>query len=167
MLLMAKSLKELRFRELMDVYADSVAREASQCRDLPQGLAIQLAEQDMYQYLKDVFFRISGAICAVWQEEGLYVSALRLEPYRDGLLLAALETAPAARKKGYASILVREVQDWLRQQGDLKLYSHVGKHNTASLKTHFACGFVKISDYAVYLDGSVDHRCCTMLYEIK
>lgn len=165
MLLIAKSLKDLHFRQLMDVYGESVAREAAKQRDCSHGLALQLAEQDMYHYLKEVFFRTPGAICAVWQVEGRYVSALRLEPYRDGLLLTALETAPEARRNGYAAVLIQEVQSLLAKQGSLKLYSHVGKHNTASQKTHTACGFIRISDCAVYLDGSVDQRCCTMLYE--
>ena len=90
MLILARSLRELRFSELMEVYADSNLEKAEDWSDLPRGYALQLAEQEFRQYLQEVFFPVSGAVCAVWQEQGRYVSSLRLEPYRDGLLLAAL-----------------------------------------------------------------------------
>lgn len=165
MLMIARSLKELRFGELMEVYADSNREKAEDWPDLPPLFALQLAEQDFRQYLQEVFFKIPGAICAVLEEKGQYVSALRLEPYRDGLLLAALETAPDWRKMGYAVTLIREVQRHLAAQGPVKLYSHVNKRNTASLRTHEICGFIRISDHAVYINGSVDYRCTTFLYE--
>lgn len=165
MLMVAKSLRELRFGELMEVYAESNQEKAEDWPDLSRGFALQLAEQDFFQYLKKVFFSTPRAVCCLWEEEGCYVSALRLEPYRDGLLLEALETAPAQRKKGYASALIRAVQDFLAEQGPVKLYSHVHKGNSASLRTHETCGFSVISDHAVYISGSVDYRCCTCLYE--
>ena len=165
MLVLTHSLRELRFGELMAVYIDSIAEAASDWPDLPPGLACQLAEQDVYQYLKDVFFPTQGAVCALWEEKGKYVSALRLEPYKDGLLLEALETAPNQRKKGYAVSLIQAVQAYLAEQGLVKLYSHVNKRNIASLKTHEKCGFSVVSDHAVYINGSVDYRCCTLLYE--
>lgn len=165
MLILARSLRELRFGELMSVYSESNMESTSDWPDLPAAFALQLAEQDLYQYLLDVFFPTPGAICALWEEEGKYVSALRLEPYRDGLLLEALETAPGHRRKSYAASLIQAVQNHLRQQGPVRLYSHVSKRNTASLKTHEKCGFSVISDHAVYINGSVDYRCCTMLYK--
>ena len=162
MLIVAKSLRDLRFSELMQVYEQSNLEAAGERKDLPPMFALQLAEQDHRQYLQEVFFRTPGALCCVWEEGGRYVSALRLEPYRDGMLLAALETVPACRKQGYASLLIRAVQQHL---GSGKLYSHVNKRNTASLRTHESCGFRILSDYAVYLSGSVDYRCHTLLYE--
>ena len=165
MLIHAKAIKDLRLADLMAVYEQSNLEVAQDRKQLPALFALQLAEQDFRQYLQDVFFRTSGAHCFVWEEKGRYVSALRLEPYRDGLLLEGLETAPDCRKKGYAATLVRAVQTWLRQQGSAKLYSHVDKRNTASLRTHEKCGFRVISDRAVYINGSVDYRCVTMLYE--
>lgn len=165
MLIIATSFRQLRFGELMEVYADANAKKVFDWPNLPSGFALQLAEQDFRQYLQEVFFRTNGALCAVWEESGKYVSALRLEPYKDGLLLEALETAPAERKKGYAATLIREVQRYLMEQGPVKLFSHVNKKNTASLRTHEKCGFSVISDHAVYISGSVDYRCCTYLYE--
>jgi len=165
MLIIANSLRQLRFGELMEVYTDSNSEKALDWPDLPWGFALQLAEQDFRQYLQAVFFPTPGALCALWEVEGKYVSALRLEPYKDGLLLEALETVPDQRKKGYAAALIQDVQRYLIRQGSVKLYSHVNKRNTASLKTHEKCGFFRISDHAVYINGSVDYRCNTYLFE--
>ena len=166
MLILAHSLRELRFGELMEVYAQSNEEAASQWPHLPGGYALTLAEQEFRQYLKEVFFPTAGALCAVWEEQGQYVSSLRLEPYRDGLLLAALETVPEQRGKGYARSLIREVQRYLTRQGPVKLYSHIAKRNSASRCVHERCGFRVVSDHAVYLNGSVDFRCDTWLYEV-
>ena len=163
MVMYARSLHQLRFSELMQVYADSVADAASERPDLPHGFAMELAEQDIRQYLKDVFFKTPGAVCAIWESDGRYASALRLEPYRDGLLLAALETHPQFRRQGFARKLICSVQESLPQ--GTKLYSHVNKGNQPSMKTHEGCGFRAVSDHAVYLNGSVDYRCSTLLYE--
>ena len=165
MLRIVISPRELRFGELMDVYADSILEKASEWPHYPRGFALQQAEQDFRQYLTEVFFRTNGALLALWETDGKYVSALRLEPYKDGLLLEGLETAPEYRKRGYAAVLIREVQQYLSGQGSMKLYSHVEKRNIPSHKTHEKCGFREISDRAVYINGSVDHRCCTYLYE--
>ena len=162
MLMLAHSIRELQFSDLMEVYADSNREKATDWPNLPPMFALQLAEQDHREYLQDVFFRIPGSVLAVWEENGTYVSALRLEPYKDGLLLNALETAPIHRKKGYAVRLIRAVQE---NMGNVKIYSHVNKRNVPSLKTHESCGFRVISDCAVFLSGSVDYRSCTLLYE--
>ena len=120
------------------------------------------AEQDFYQYLREVFFPTAGAVYAVWEENGTYITALRLEPYRDGLLLTALETAPEYRRRGYAQKLIEAVLEELPGE---KLYSHVSKTNAASLRTHISCGFQKILDHAAYLDGSVLRSSCTLCHE--
>ena len=165
MLIAAKSINDLHFGKLMEVYEQSNREAAEDRKNLPPMFALQLAEQDFRQYLREVFFRTAGPVCFVWEENDQYVTALRLEPYRDGLLLAALETSPSQRRKGYAASLIREVQACLRQQGEVKIYSHVNKRNVASLRTHEKCGFRIVSDCAVYLSGSVDYRCCTLCYE--
>ena len=166
MLITAQKLKDLRFRELMEVYAESNQKTGrEEWPDLPAYFSQEMAEQSFYQYLKEVFFLTPGAYYLIWEAEGKYVSALRLEPYRDGLLLAGLETAPDARGKGYASLLIRQTQQMLAEKGTFKLYSHVDKKNTASLLTHQKCGFHQIADHAVYIDRSVNYRACTLLYE--
>ena len=47
-----------------------------------------------------------------------------------------------------------------------KVYSHVGKRNAGSLKVHERCGFRRISEQAVYIDGSVNGKCCTLCYQV-
>lgn len=166
MLKIARNMKELSFNSLMEIYIEGNQENgAERWPEESRMRQIQLAEQDFYCYLTECFFATPGAVYAVWEADGKYVSALRLEPYRDGLLLEALETDPEQRRKGYAAALVTAVQGWLREQGSVKIYSHVSKWNAASLRTHEKCGFQRISESAAYIDGSVNPRSCTMCYE--
>ena len=168
MLKLAFRLWELNFAALMDVYAEGNAENAEEIYpDEERNAGILRAEEDFYQYLSQSFFSTSGALYAVWEEKGKYLSALRLEPYKDGLLLEALETHPDHRRQGYAGKLIRAVQQWLGQQGSGVLYSHVNKRNEASLRTHLSCGFERISEQAAYIDGSVTNRACTMGFLIE
>lgn len=161
MLLTVTTLVELDFSALMQVYAEGNAENGQELYPhLPAGQQILSAEQDFYSFLREVFFRTPNAVYKIWVENGRYVSALRLEPYRDGLLLEALETAPTHRRQGYAKQLLRET---LNQMEQYTVYSHVSKKNEASLRTHLACGFQRIGEYAVYADGSVLHNSCTLL----
>lgn len=157
MLYIATSLQQLRFGQLMEVYLESNLEKA-------ERIGLLQAEQDFYQYLDECFFPTPGAVYAVWVEGNEYISALRLEPYKDGLLLAALETAPRHRRKGYAKKLIDAV---LAEFSHQSIYSHVRKPNTASLSVHERCGFRKIADTAVYIDGSVDDRAVTLCAAAK
>lgn len=166
MLIIVESMRELSFGKLMEVYSEGNLENGRDLwPELPEGQQLLQAEQAFYQYLTEVFFITPGARYAILETGGSYVSALRLEPYRDGLLLEALETAPGQRRKGYAESLLRDVQSVLRAQGAVKLYSHVHKRNIPSLRIHEKCGFRRISEIAVYIDGSVNDRCCTLCYE--
>lgn len=166
MLKIAKSLNALSFGALMEIYIDANKENGAELwPEEPEMRQIQLAEGNFCRYLSDCFFPTPGAVYAIWEVNGNYVSALRLESYRDGLLLEALETAPEERRKGYAAALIQAVQAWLKEQGSVKIYSHVSKRNTASLRTHEKCGFQRIAEQAVYIDGSVNQRACTMCYE--
>ena len=165
MLRLVHSMKGLPFGALMEVYAQSNRENSEEFwPDLSYGEGLLRAEQEFYQYLQQVFFPTRGAVYCLWEVAGRPVAALRLEPYRDGLLLEALETAPEQRQKGYAAALIRAVLDAYQ---DHKIYSHVGKGNLASLRTHLSCGFQRVSERAVYADGSVNDRCCTLLYKGK
>ena len=157
MLLIMKRLEELDFSALMDVYIEGNREKAEEYGD---GGLLQ-AEREFFDYLREDFFRQKGAFYAVWQVAGQYVSALRLEPYGDGWLLEALETAPNHRKQGYAKALMAEVLDIM---GESVVYSHVSRRNEASLRTHYSCGFQKHLDHVVYLDGSVSNRAVTLRY---
>lgn len=163
MLIQITKLHQLSFSQLMTVYEEGNRENGAEFwPDLEESQQLLRAEQEFYQYLKQVFFPTEGAVYCIWQAEGSYVSALRLEPYRDGLLLEALETAPDHRRKGYAAKLIRAIQEVYPNE---KIYSHVHKRNNPSLNIHEKCCFRRISEDAVYADGSVTNRCCTLCWE--
>ena len=112
-----------------------------------------------------MIFSVPGSLYAVLEEDGSWVSALRLAPVEGGWYLEALETDPEQRRRGYAAGLIEAVQTYLGEGG--KLYSHVDKRNLPSLKTHEKCGFRRIADVAVYVDGSVNRKACTMCWDDK
>ncbi len=143
MIEVATNMNQLELSQLAAVYRESCTAE---------GL------WDMFDYLRQCFFPGGGAVYCL-RKDGVYVCVLRLEPYRDGLLLTALETAPEHRRRGYAKQLLRGVLE--RIHG--KVYSHIDDGNRASIAVHQACGFVKMLDHAVYLDGSVSTRAGTYL----
>ena len=168
MLLIAKSLRGLSFPKLMEVYVEG-NRENGGDRypgETPDR-QLALAEEDFREYLSQVFFAAEGAAYFILEEAGRYVSALRLEPYEDGLLLEALETAPEERRKGYAAHLICETAAHLKQSGPVRLYSHVLRGNTASLRTHEKCGFRRVADFAVCVDGSVNQKMYTLCWDDK
>lgn len=161
-----RSLGQLKFGQLMAVYEEGNVENGQE--NYPQmTVAEQLmaAEQDFYQYLK-LFFAESESYYMVYEHNGQYASALRLEPYKDGLLLEALETKPELRRKGFAENLIRETLLALPREISV-VYSHVSKTNTASIKIHEKCGFQKLLNYAVYIDGSVNERAFTYIYRIE
>lgn len=165
MLKIANRMGELHFPRLMEIYVEGNRENGAECYpEEPEMRQLELAEGDFRQYLAEDFFRQKGAFYAIWEESGRYVSALRLEPYRDGLLLEALETRPDVRRQGYASTLIQAVQCL---PGVKKLYSHVSKRNAPSQGTHIKCGFRQVSDQATYIDGSVNSRALTLCWEKK
>lgn len=165
MLKIAHSLSELNFSKLMEVYAEGNVENGEYFfpEETPERQKM-LAEERFGEYLREDFFRQKGACYAVLEEQGEYLSALRLEPYEDGLLLEALETKPNCRKKGYARELMRLT--FARLPAGTKVYSHVSKRNEPSLAVHRACGFRVYLDYAVEVDGTVTRRCVTLAKQI-
>lgn len=137
----------------MNVYDQSLSA------GMDTGLARLEREQDFLDDLH-AFFSCGVAQLYVWQQGEDYYSALRLEPYRDGFLISCLETAPDQRRAGYGGLLLSSV---VKKAGK-PVYVHIEKRNRASISLHTKCGFVKISDHAVYVDGSVYQSSCTMRY---
>ena len=160
MLIRFDSLNELDFSKLMAVYREG-NRENGEIKYpyLSAELAAARAEDDFYDYLRTDFFAHPGASYWVWEENGIYISALRLEPFEDGLLLEALETEPNYRKMGYAKKLIFATLEAL---SDTVIYSHVHKRNKPSLATHKACGFAVDKDYARYISGTVSQNAFTL-----
>lgn len=167
MLKIAKSVSELNTAQFLAVYAESVRKKAQACyRDFSENQQIDWAEDDLLTYLREDFFRQRDAFCAMWLIDGIYISGLQIETYRDGVLLHALETAPDARRNGYAYELVTAVLEYLRQEKCVNVYSHIHKRNIPSLRLHEKCGFQKISDSAVYIDGTVTQNSYTMMLRL-
>lgn len=165
MLRISDRLTRIHFGRLMQVYAEGVAENGAEFYpDLSENEQILRAEQDFYAYLQTGFFTQPGDLYCIWEENGAYLSALRLQAFCDGLLLEALETHPDHRRHGYAVRLIRAVLEELRPE---KVYSHIGHRNLASQAAHAKCGFHKISDHARYADGSVNSFCGTYLYEAE
>ena len=163
MLTIAYKLSSLCFSKLMQVYREGNIENGSvRYPHLSVARQEAAAEQDFYQYLNEVFFCQENSLYAILQDNGEYIAALRMEPYCDGLLLCALETAPEQRSKGYATLLIRQVIQYLAKQGAGTIYSHVSKRNIASLAVHRKCGFSIAADNAVFSDGSVNNRTYTL-----
>lgn len=163
MLRIIQSPRDISFSDLMYVYAQSIQEAATQFDGYnASGMAILEAEQDLYSYIKD-FLNEKDTFLAVWCPAGRCEAILRCEPYRDGFLITGLETACESRGKGYAKHLLKETVIYCKSRLVRKLYSHVGKDNEASKAVHRFCGFVKISDHASYIDGTVDTLCHTYL----
>ena len=168
MLKIVNSMNQLDFSKLMYVYSEGNTQNGAELYPhLTIESQIREAELDFYRYLNDIFFRIADAFYAVLESNNHYLAALRMEPYRDGWILCALETTPSERNRGHAAELINSVKNHLLEDGDAKIYSHVSKRNLASLAVHRKCGFKILLDYAAYLDGSVLHNSYTLVYDSK
>ncbi len=166
MLLAASNLRDISFPELMGVYRQTNMENGKILAPFaPEARQIQLAEQEFCDYLRESFFPVASSRYMIWVENGRYASALRLEPYRNGTLLEALETAPELRRRGYAARLIGAVQGELSHRGNVILYSHVSKKNVPSLKTHWRCGFQIVQDTATYIDGTVSAGAYTLSWQ--
>lgn len=101
----------------------------------------------------------------ILEENGEWVSALRLTHIDGFYYLEALETSEAHRKNGYAAQLINEVIALLRTRGRVELRSNVSKENSASLAVHKKCGFVIAEENGVnYIDGTQSEYLYGMLY---
>ena len=161
MLIAAHRLSELDFPRLMEVYEEENRTEGR--RLLPEAPPEQQMEhvrEEARLYLRDVFFRQKGAAVYVLEENGVYLSALRVEAYRDGVLLQSLETRPDRRRQGCADRLIRQMLGTLAP--GTKVYSHVARKNAASEAVHLGCGFVRQKEFAGLLDGTVTAQYVTM-----
>lgn len=160
MLLIKTRLEDIDFRQLMDIYVEgNVENAAYFWPDIPEDERIPKAEQSFHDYLQTDFFAQENARYFIREIDGRYVAALRLEPYQDGLLIEALETRPDCRRQGHAFALIEAVKATVPD----RLYAHISKRNTASLRTHEKCGFRRISGQAVYSDGTVNENHCTVV----
>ncbi len=155
---------QLPVGELTELYAEEIRMQGKQNYPRLSPWEQQAeAEQDFLWYLREAFFSCPGNAWCLWEIEGVLVSALRLQAYRDGLLLEGLVTAPAHRGRGNASELIRAVVARIRPA---RLYAHIQKENDASAAVHEKCGFRRILEYSVLADGSFSGDYATYLYEM-
>lgn len=117
-------------------------------------------EANFLHFIETDFLTKPGNSYWVLEEDGVWVSALRLYTVQDRFFyMEALETRPDARRRGYAAKLMGGVMEALKQGGPFRLCDSVHKTNEASLNAHRKCGFVIASDAAVdYLTGTVNER---------
>ena len=122
--------------------------------------ALKKVEHDFCNYIKTEFLNGTNTYF-VWENDGIWVSALRLYYIKDNIyFLEALETAPDFRKKGYATQLLTAVINDLKTKGTFKICVCVGKNNIASLNTHKKCGFNIVSENGYdYLQKEIDNHC--------
>lgn len=160
-MLITVDLNTLDFSQLKKVYAEGIQENGEYFYpDASEEERWEFSAHDFWEYLSKDYFQTPENLYWIWAESGEYISALRLEAYKDGLLLEALETKPDQRQKGYAKRLMEAVLKQLPL--NTKVYSHVSKKNIASLSTHRSCGFLQIMDYAVDLDGTIAENQVTL-----
>lgn len=119
-------------------------------------------KNDFLDGLHDVFFRTSGGSYWVLSDGNQYLAALRMEPIRDGFLLSGLQVCSTCRRQGYG---LKLVQDVTRRMGHTRIYSHIRHDNYPSIHLHLKAGFMKCSDTARLLDGTVTSRYGTYVLE--
>lgn len=167
MLKIIKRPEDLDIRQLMHVYEETNRiNGAREYGNLAENLQVLYAEQDFYGYLR-IFFSDRSSRYAVWAPEGIYKAAVRMERYCDSWIITGLETAPEERRRGYAAALLGSVIAYMKENDPAKLYSHIENTNFPSLQLHEKIGFQKISNGAIYIDGSFHNESCTYCMEIK
>jgi len=147
-------------RKLMDIYSESNFENTDYFYpdEADKTFAVRKVEEGFMDFLKNEFFRNACASYWILDENGVWVSALRISRIKDDLyFLEALETRPDQRGKGYASLLLSSVVETLKNDGPFRLCDCVSKKNTASLKTHEKCGFQVVSEAGYdYLQEEAD-----------
>ena len=160
MMITITEFEDVDARKLMDIYAESNYENTDYFfPDEPdKDVAVRMVEEGFLDYLKNGFFTQPGASYRVLEENGIWVSALRLNRIQSDLYyLEALETRPDRRGKGYATLLLSGVLESLKRDGPFRLCDCVSKKNAASLKVHEKCGVRIVSDEGYdYLNEEAD-----------
>ena len=167
MLKVIKSVRELNFGALLEVYRDNPDISGASEGAGKNAENCFRTQQMFYQYLREIFFHDPRSFYAVWDTENGYMAALRVEPYRDGMLIEALETAPEVRGAGIASALLKTLLTECDGLGLKKIYAHVHKNNRISFHVHQKCGFSVIAESAVLVDGSFSSSYYTLLFIVE
>lgn len=153
------------YRLVHDVYMEGNVENARwknpNLDDLTEAI---LAEENDFVAFLESFFQKEENSYYVLELDGTWISALRLTKIQDFYYLEALETAENYRRKGYASLLIREVVGLLNQRGKVIIRDNVSKRNIPSLETHKRCGFEIEQENGVdYLSGEQNERVYGMI----
>ena len=112
--------------------------------DLPPVAAQILGAGEGMRYAT-VFDPQSGEPLAIGR------AALAVRPGDNGPArwagLAAIETAPAARRRGLAKLVIDGLLEWAADQGATDAYLEVGPDNTAAVKLYESLGFTTHHSY--------------------
>lgn len=159
MLIEKRNFSETELRSLMEIYREgnieNIPYFYPDCEDMQEGL--RKVEEGFTNYIVNDFLNCPGNSYFILEDEGRWVSALRLYALEDCYYIEALETHPDYRRRGYGSALMDLVIGHLGRFGSFVLRDCVSKKNEASLATHRKCGFVIDSDPGKdYLDGSTN-----------
>ena len=152
---------QLDGRKLMDLYAEGNRENAEEFYpDEDISVGIQRVETEFLSFLNDTFLPKPENTYWVLEENGEYISALRLTELPERrFYLEALETHPYYRRKGFATKLLTEVTETLKAGGPFCICDCVSKRNSASIRTHKRAGFRIASDAGYdYLQKEADER---------
>lgn len=158
-------------RKLMDLYQEGNRENAPYFfpEIKEQALALEKMEQRFLEYVETDFFSRNDSEYWVLEEDGVWISALRLYKISEGFYyMEALETHPDFRERGYAARLLAGVIGDLKTRGPFRLCDCVGKNNAAFLGVHRKCGFEIAAEAGInYLDQSASERCFGLAYTFK
>ena len=167
MLLILRSPEELDVPKLLAIYRESTLKH---CQGMYPSetfaASLERYEAGYAAFMREEFFAKPGRFWMVETVEELWVSTLRLLPLdeHNTWMIGSLETHPDHRRKGYAARLLTDTIRFLEEtHGEIVLLSGVRKHNTASLRTHLRCGFIREKETWTE-DGETSDRTCTMAY---
>lgn len=171
MLLKFESMSEEQCRKLTkEIYWEGCVYNARYFHPDAEDLTAAIKEQEEYHvdFLLNRFLPKEENTYYVLEENGQWVSALRLTRIDDFYYLEALETPEEQRRKGYGAKLIKEVIDLLKKQAPVIIRCNVKKDNAASLATHKKCGFVIENDPAINcLTGESRVDCVGLCYASK
>ena len=161
--------EQLDGERLMAVYAEGNAENAREFYpDLPASEGIRRVEAEFLTYLQEGFYLRPDPVYYVLEEDGCWISALRLnQPEKGSYYLEALETRPDRRRQGHAVRLLQMVLAELQEKGlPFRLCDCVDKDNLPSLHTHLKCGFrIAGTTGCNLLDGSTNPRAYSMEFD--
>lgn len=162
-------IKDIDERKFLDIYAEGNAENVEELYpEYEPAEALAKAEASFREFLPE-FFSEEGNTYYILEEDGVWVSALRLSATGEReYYLEALETRPDLRRRGCAKRLFEAVFAELKKGGGFVIRDCVSKRNLPSLRTHEACGFAVVSDVGTnYIDGSVNERCFGLEYDCR